>query len=428
MSLTGILLDVSASIMDNIESGTDEQGEPRARSIFKVIDYFIKHDVSFEGRVFAIGVGGNCASGIFDFIGSIQQIEDMKMPSYRKNMPATEDHINEILDILQKNGARKIRKWTEDITLIQDIVSDHMAALILRRLKSDEQFLGKFVDEFLPSACQDRFKQSRHTTSHRPHSTQTNPLETYFNMSSFLHSLFVFSGRPATSEDIYEVVEKAKCDFLRDVDTHSIFSVQDASRIICGKELNELSTKRKQELFENIEPFIYGRTPLYESLEKATKLFEAEGATCNNKLLFVISDGEPTDGGNDDSAKINQITSKLRKAGVKIVSCFISRSTDIHPKRLYDEIQLSWEPGAKFLFSLSSEVPTQYLPRAILVKRGWTIDIANNKTKLFMQVNNLRYVTFNSYFSFRKSIKSLVEGGRIGWWVCRVLYPRSFWS
>jgi hypothetical protein len=158
MSLTGILLDVSASIMDNIESGTDEQGEPRARSIFKIIDDFIKHDVSFEGRVFAIGVGGNCASGIFDFIGSIQQIEDMKMPSYRKNMPATEDHINEILDILQKNGARKIRKWAEDITLIQDIVSDHMAALILRRLKSDEQFLGKFVDEFLPSACQDRFK------------------------------------------------------------------------------------------------------------------------------------------------------------------------------------------------------------------------------------------------------------------------------
>ena len=124
-----------------------------------------------------------------------------------------------------------------------------------------------------------------------------------------------------------------------------------------------------------------------------------------------------TDGGNDDSAKINQITSKLRKAGVKIVSCFISRSADIHPKHLYDEIQLSWEPGAKFLFSLSSEVPTQYLPQAILVERGWTIDIANNKTKLFMQVNNLshlRYVTFNSYFSFRKSIKSLVEGGRIG--------------
>jgi hypothetical protein len=75
---------------------------------------------------------------------------------------------------------------------------------------------------------------------------------------------------------------------------------------------------------------------------------------------------------------------------------------------LYDEMQLSWEPGAKFLFSLSSEVPTQHLPRAFLVKRGWTIDIANNKTKLFMQVNhpdNLRYIKtikINSYVSFRK--------------------------
>jgi hypothetical protein len=67
-------------------------------------------------------------------------------------------------------------------------------------------------------------------------------------------------------------------------------------------------------------------------------------------------------------------------------------------------MQPGWEPGAKFLFSLSSEVPTQHLPRAILVKRGWTIDIANNETKLFIQVNhpdNLRYIKLNKG-SFRK--------------------------
>jgi hypothetical protein len=146
---------------------------------------------------------------------------------------------------------------------------------------------------------------------------------------------------------------------------------------------------------------------LYQSLEKAIKLFEGN-YTSKNKLLFVLSDGEPTDGCKEDVAKINKITSKLKQAGVNIVSCFITRSTHIKPKRLYDEMQLCWEPGAKFLFSLSSEVQTQYLPRAFLVKRGWTIDIANNKTKLFMQVNhpdNLRYIKtikINSYVSFRK--------------------------
>jgi hypothetical protein len=112
------------------------------------------------------------------------------------------------------------------------------------------------------------------------------------------------------------------------------------------------------------------------------------------KLLFVLSDGLPTDGSNRDIGRINQITSKLRKARVKTLSCFITRSTDIRPKRLYDEMSPLWERGAKFLFSLSSEVPTQLLPRAILVNRGWIIDVANNEVKLFMQVNhpeNLRY-------------------------------------
>jgi hypothetical protein len=81
--------------------------------------------------------------------------------------------------------------------------------------------------------------------------------------------------------------------------------------------------------------------------------------------------------------------SKLRNSGVKkVVSCFITRSTDIQPKRLYDKISANWEPGAKFLYSLSSELPTELLPRAILVRCGWTIDTANNETKLFVQVNH----------------------------------------
>ena len=111
-------------------------------------------------------------------------------------------------------------------------------------------------------------------------------------------------------------------------------------------------------------------------------------------MLFVLSDGMPTDRSNEDHVKIRQITSELREAGVKVVSCFVTSSTDIDPKRLYDKIQPGWEPGGKFLFSLSSYVPTQHLPRAILVKRGWKIDIASNETRLFVQVNhpdNLRY-------------------------------------
>ncbi len=399
MSLTGIMLDVSASMKHNIESGVDEESGPWAQSIFKVIDDLIKRDISSENRVFAIGVGSSCAEKeIFDVIGTIQQMENIKMPSdrYRVNSPATEDRINKILNILEKNGARNIRMWVKDVTLIQDIASDYMASLVLRKLESDKQFLLKFVNEFLPPGCRDYYSPPPSSESSR------------FSRVAAEDSLVRAASRlkSATGEEIYKVLEKAKCYFLRDVETNSIFSAKDASCIIRGCiDEKELSAKRKQELLGNVEPFIYGRTPLYKSLEKAIKLFE--GDTSENKLLFVLSDGDPTDSCNEDILdrdRMNDITYKLTAAGVKIVSCFITRSTDIHPKRLYDEMPPGWEPGAKFLFSLSSEVPTQHLPQAILVERGWTIDIANNETKLFIQVNhpdNLRYIKFNKG-SFRK--------------------------
>lgn len=56
-SLTGILIDVSGSMSRNIGEGTDEKGGPWARSIFEVIDNFIKYDISSDNHVFAIGLG-----------------------------------------------------------------------------------------------------------------------------------------------------------------------------------------------------------------------------------------------------------------------------------------------------------------------------------------------------------------------------------
>ena len=126
MSLTGMILDVSHSMQSKIESGTGEQGGSWAQSIFEVIDNLVEYDVSSENRVFAIGVGANCPrKEIFDVIGTVQRITEIMQ------MPATEKHINNILDILEKNGARNIRKWAGDVTLIQDTVSDYTATVIL---------------------------------------------------------------------------------------------------------------------------------------------------------------------------------------------------------------------------------------------------------------------------------------------------------
>ena len=392
MSLTGIILDVSHSMRRSIKAITNEEHGPWAQSVFDVVDDFIELNDSPENRVFAIGVGANCTghySGkeIFDMIGTVEKvIEAMEVP-------ATENHIDSILDILEKNGARNVRKWTRDVALIQGTVSDYAATIILENLESDERFCWVFVHELLPTAVRD----TETTDSHAAPGVATGIRSAAFNRRDSVYSSLASRIKPATKEDIERIVERAKAYIIskgrwirmKDVGPQSIFSVKDAARIIRGDD-KKLTAERRRQVLENIEPFIYGLTPLYLSLEKAISLFERD--TSGKKFLFVLSDGKPTDKSKID---ISEIANKLKKVKVKIVSCFITTSADIQLKRLYDEMQPHWEPGAKFLFSLSSIVPTQHLPRAILITRGWTIDVEKNETKLFVQVNhpdNLRYV------------------------------------
>lgn len=394
MSLTGIILDVSHSMRRSIRTGTNEEHGPWAQIAFNVVDDFIELDHSPENRVFAIGVGANCTGNysgkeIFDMIGTVEKvIEAMEVP-------ATENHIDSILNILEKNGARNVRKWTRDVALIQGTVSDYAATIILENLESDERFCWVFVHELLPTAVRD----TETTDSHASPGVATGIRSAAFNRKDRVYSSLASRIKPATKEDIERIVERAKAYIIskgrwirmKDVGPQSIFSVKDAARIIRGCiDDKKLTTERRRQLLENIEPFIYGLTPLYQTLEKALSLFERD--TSGKKFLFVLSDGKPTDKNKID---ISEISCKLKEAKVKIVSCFITTSADIQPKRLYDEMQPHWEPGAQFLFSLSSKVPTQHLPRAILIKRGWTIDVEKNETKLFVQVNhpdNLRYV------------------------------------
>ena len=207
-----------------------------------------------------------------------------------------------------------------------------------------------------------------------------------------MYASTVTTFRRATVTEIKEVMEKVKTDLLKkSVDQDSIFNVQNASYVLHGYvDKGELSEERSQELLQNVEPYIYGETPLYQSIAKATQMFEANERRFSNhkKLLFVLSDGDPSDGSATDGESINRALSRLTTAGVTVVSCFVTESTEIDPRRLYSEMRPDWNPGAKFLFRLSSKLPTQSIPRTMFVKRGWFIEITNNETRLFLQVNH----------------------------------------
>ncbi|XP_028410702.1 uncharacterized protein LOC114533385 [Dendronephthya gigantea] len=379
MSVTGLLLDVSGSMKNNIGGGVEEDGKPWAQSIFCAIDDLIKHDLTSENRIFAIGFGAEqTGSQVFDIISTLYGDTSMMTTHEQSvdNAPAKRDDINNILDILEQHGARNIRTWVS-VELIEKVIDSHLIAIALDRLMSEEEFPSIFVQDILPPGCRNK-------------SPAFWPAEMFEDLGVFAFSYIV---PKATEKDIKTIVEKTVKYFkskkrLVNVGSHSIYSVQDASRIIRGcvgeKEVSELSEERKKELLEQIEPYIYGGTPLFESLEKATRLFEQ--TTAENKLLFVLSDGEPADGRHFLS--VEHFTSRLARAGVYIVSCYITETTDISAKHLYDEMDGNWEIGAKFLFSLSSKLLTQDLPLGFLIKNDWKIDIDKNETNLFIQANH----------------------------------------
>ena len=383
-SLTGILIDVSGSMSRNIGEGTDEEGGPWARSIFEVIDNFIKNDISSDNHVFAIGFGASCGEEIFDIIGTVKQLPNQDTDV---QVPVTPDHINEIFDILERAGARSIRKWAA-IEVVSKALTDNLAVVFLNKFQSDQSFLKTFVEKCLPRACRDWPEHSI-----EPEQRTITPSDESWNLTvraaNSAYATVVTAFRKATVADVKEVVEKAKAYLLKKVDVDSIFSVQDASKVLHGcVDAKNLTNERSRELLKRVEPYIYGGTPFYKSIEKAIELFQASSFSSHKKLLFILSDGEPADGKTTDRVRIDRVVHELTKADVTVVSCFVTDSSQIDPKRLFSKMEPDWDPVTQFLFSLSSKVSTQSLPRTMFVKRDWTIDITNNETRLFLQVNH----------------------------------------
>ena len=376
-ALIGILLDVSGSMERNIGSGIDEDGEPWARSIFEVIDNLIKYDVSTDNHVFAVGFGANEGEQIFDILGTLERIHLHNQAFERNDKPVTRGHLNEIFNILEKAGARYIRKWA-DVEVARRVIPDYTADLLLRKFQSDQSFARKFVMEFLPPACRDWH-------------TEDNPL---LGLVETVATSAVTTFKRATTEDVKDVIDKAAPHLMKkSVGEDSIFNVRKASDILHGCfDEEELSKERSRELSRRIEPYIYGETPLYESIRRATVLMRTNEVSCHKKVLFVLSDGEPRDGAIDDLVKRNEAVSNLTDAEVNVVGCFVTDSTTIKPRRLYSEMKPEWQEGAQFLFSLSSILTTQSIPRTMFVKRKWSIEVKNNETRLFLQVNHPKHL------------------------------------
>ena len=199
---------------------------------------------------------------------------------------------------------------------------------------------------------------------------------------------FVPVAHQALTEDkVKDVLEKGMdlvTDYvLEKVTSDAVYCVKDAREILHGSVgEEELTEERANELLEKVKPLIYGDTPLIQSLREAVTLFRGDFKRHQqHKLLFVLSDGMPNDRGDPPLREIADL-------GIIVVCCYITRRPIAEPRRLYNTEELEWEEPAKFMYRISSSIPTQKIPRTLFVKKGWKIDIDKKETRLFFQINH----------------------------------------
>ena len=382
-SLIGILVDVSGSMRNNVGGEVNAERRSWARSIFKVVDELVKHDVESSNQTFALALGSPDEPQVFDLLGTVRvatkEARDIKDLSERKQR---REMIDEALDILERNEAVRVRTWGKMDVLLK-VLDDATAAAILYYLQRRPNFTRRFVFECLPRDCREIVVQPYKLVA-----------ELAFRMMGMVPIAADDLQGWASESSVREAIDKGK-QLLEEirrsekadiktvpVNKAAIMSVQSASEILntsIGEE--ELSDKQVDELLEAVEPYIYGGTPLINAMRHSVDLFSHSQFENHKKLLFILSDGQPADGRDPPIQQLSDL-------GVTIVSCFITHQGLSDPRHLYSLLDESWEGPAKFMFNMSSIITTQNIPRALFVKRGWKIDIENNETRLFFQVNH----------------------------------------
>ena len=256
------------------------------------------------------------------------------------------------------------------------VFDDTTATAILYYLQRSPDFTRKFVYDCLPTEC---FEVAMGVSNLAREGA-------YSLMSSLPNNCGAQEW--ATEDSVREVMEKGKKLLAESrmvpVNKAEIMSVQSASEILhTSKGDQEVTKERVDELLEAVEPYIYGLTPLIQAMRYSVDLFSRPEFANHKKLLFILSDGQPNDRGNPPPP-----LQELSDLGVNIASCFISDHGLPDPRHLYSKADKRWERPAKFMFDISSIIKTQDIPRTLFVKKEWEIDIDNNETRLFFQLNH----------------------------------------
>ena len=204
---------------------------------------------------------------------------------------------------------------------MMEVISLNEAKAILQWLHADENLAIKVAKEILPKPCRDMMA-----------STMRQSAVYAGKFLAFgLANDFIDDNTTASIEDIQKVKANIMKERIVNVESFSVKSLRDAAIILRGavgiQPNQHLIQERLEEIMESIDSFVYGLTPLIRALNQAKRIFSTHRYKELQKFLFVLSDGDPTDGSN---APIYL----LEKLGVKTTCCYITQNHIINPKKI----------------------------------------------------------------------------------------------
>lgn len=131
-----------------------------------------------------------------------------------------------------------------------------------------------------------------------------------------------------------------------------------------------------------------GGTPMKQAFLLAEERFEEElgkSPYSGEPILFVLSDGEPTDI-DDSNEEVVEIALRLQSKGIVIISCYLTSDNIIKSRYLYSEVLPEWEEGAKLMFECSSIAKRDSLPAQYFLEHKWEFQ-SKQKSRFFAQIN-----------------------------------------
>ncbi|CAF0925126.1 unnamed protein product [Adineta steineri] len=427
--LTGVLVDVSGSMKNSLQSNvtaTDQQ-ITRAESIFRTIMNITKREVNCceEQEIFTLAFGLQDVSTC-DLLSLLDYVKTL-------NEPTDVDGHESLIQLLANNGAPRAGEY------VRKYLTKNEALFLYNFYSEDTPKLTELVER-LPVVCKETPNLIHVASQARSHVESSidrqfgSTSDTAWLMKAFF-KYYVCSGfeviaalstpketalqgglkvmdigsklgicsdsteveREATREQANRAMKYARNQIrirtipkLREISRpvkKTLESTINLLQEVAGTSPSHNSSQTKDNLsaaelsllVDSIEPYIYGNTPMCEALESALDMFRS--ATHSRKVLFLLSDGEATDG---DPVPFAQ---QLRENGVLVFICLLTSENIPHPKALYYEPDPQWTEAQRAMFELSSTVENTHSAMSVLLEQNWKLAAAG-KSRLFVQVNH----------------------------------------